>query len=241
MIWPEPIGENQKSIDDNWGCASYATTHAVESQIKVQTGKTVDLSARFLAIMSGTTPGVGNYASKVFETAFKYGIPDAADCPEPAGQWTNAEYYGFPITQALLDKAKKFKDEWEMDYKTNDVTLADLKVAPLLAWVPQYTPNHFVEVLDEKTRFDTYQPFRRPLGSVQKFFQFIIERKVESMNLVNDNGTYYLEGEKGKIGIADLPFLNALKTITDKEEKRPSAGVQTKVVESAQSFLIKDK
>ena len=240
MTWPEPIGESQKSIDDNWGCASYATTHSIESQIKAFTGKTVNLSARFLAIQSGTIPGVGNYAVKVFETVMKYGLPEAVDCPEPTGQWTNAEYYSFPITQELLNKAAKFKQEWNLDYKTNGVTLKDLNVAPLLAWVPQYTANHFVEVLDEKTRFDTYVPYRRALGSYQKLYQFIIKRK-DNMKLGNNNGTYYLQGNKGWFGINGVEFLNLILKITDEVFNGPPVGAQLGIVETANDFFkIKD-
>ena len=245
--WPAPIGESQKSIDDNWGCASYATTHAIESQIKVQTGKTVNISPRFLAIMSGTIPGVGNYASKVFHTADVIGWLDASDCPEPTGAWTNAEYYGFNITPELLAKAKRNRMEWDVDYKLNNVTLADLDVSPLLAWVPQYTANHFVEVLDENTRFDSYIPYVRPLGSVQKFFQFIIKRK-DNMQLIKQVGTstYFLVGKKNgqrvKAGINGVEYLNLMLRLTDEIGEEDLTSVpEVNVIETASNtFVIKE-
>lgn len=241
MTWPEPIGESQKSIDDNWACVTYATTHAMESQIKILTGKTVNISARFLAIMSGTIPGVGNSFQKVFGCVEKYGWLEATDCPEPPGQWTNAEYYGFNITPELLAKALKNKEDWDIDYLANGVTFANLNVAPLIAWVPQYTANHAVEVLDEQTRFDTYVPYRRPLGSYQKFYQFIIKRK-DNMKLGNNNGTYYVQGNKGWFGINGVEYLNLLLKITDEIYNGPPVGNQLGIVEtSSDTFLIKDK
>lgn len=241
MTWPEPIGEPQKSIEDTWACSNFATCHAIESQIKVQTGKTINLSERFLAIMSGTIPGVGNSATKVFGAVEKYGWLENTDCPHPTGNWTNADYYSYPITPEMLEKARKNRDEYDLDYKTNGVTFADLAVAPLLAWVPASTPNHFVEVLDQNTRFDSYVPYRRPLGSYQKFFQFIIKRK-DQMKLGNNNGTYYMQGNKGWFGISGVEYLNLLLKITDEVFNGPPMGQQLGVVETAgNTFLIKDK
>src|SRR6185436_13700780 len=117
MIWPEPIGEPQSSIEDTWACSNFSTCHAIESQIKVQTGKIINISERFLAIMSGTVPGQGNYIQRVFATVEKYGWLEDADCPQPQGSWTNAEYYNFPITPELLAKAKKNTEDWIIDYK----------------------------------------------------------------------------------------------------------------------------
>lgn len=244
MIWPTPIPENQSSIDDTWACASYATTHAIESQIQVLTGKVVNLSARFLAIQSGTIPGVGNYLSKVFMTVERYGLVEDVDCPQPQGNWTNEEYYGFPITQELLDKALKFKDNWDIDYKLSlfntTETLNLLNNAPLIAWVPQYSPNHYVEILDANTRFDSYVPYIKPYGSVQNLNQFIIKKK-DQMILVNNKGTYYLEGNKGYFGINRPEFLNLLIKITDQVENRAPIGIQLGVVETADDvFRIKD-
>lgn len=239
--WPEPIGEPQKSIEDTWACSNFATCHSIESQIKVQTGKTVNLSERFLAIMSGTIPGIGNSAIKNFVTVEKYGWLENADCPSLTGNWTNAEYYSFNITPELLAKALKNKQDWIIDYKTNGVTFADLAIAPLLAWVPVGDPNHFVEILDPVTRFDSYVPYRRPIGTYQKFYQIIIKRK-DNMKLGNNNGTYYMQGNKGWFGISGVEYLNLLLKITDEVFNGPPVGAQLGIVETApDTFLIKNK
>jgi len=74
------------------------------------------------------------------------------------------------------------------------------------------------------------------------FDLWVLIPKGDSMKLVNDGGTFFIEGEKGKIGIADLPFLNALRAITDQIENRAAVGPQVRVVETASNtFIIKDQ
>ena len=244
MTWPIPIGEPQSAIQDSWACSNFALAHSIESQIKFHTGKTVNISERFFAIMSGTIPGIGNSISKNFATAEKYGWLENTDCPHPTGSWTNAEYYSFPITDELLAKARKNQDEWDLDYKIglsdSPETLKLLDTAPLIAWVPKSTPNHFVEVISPDLRFDSYLPYIRPLGSVQNFSQFIIKRK-DTMKLVKNGQTFYLEGNKGYFGINKPEFLNLLIKITDQVEERPPIGQQLGVVETVSDvFEIKD-
>ena len=65
----------------------------------------------------------------------------------------------------------------------------------------------------------------------------------EHMILVEEKGTFYLEGELGYHGINGVEYLNMLRKITDKVEHRPPRGVQLGVVETAplNQFLIKEK
>jgi len=98
------------------------------------------------------------------------------------------------------------------------------------SWYPKSSTIKYHHIKEDYFKSDTMSPW------------VIIPRKELEMKLVNDNGTYFLEGEKGKIGIADMPFLTALRAITDKEEIRASVGPQIKVVETAaNTFVIKDK
>lgn len=63
----------------------------------------------------------------------------------------------------------------------------------------------------------------------------------DTMVLVENNGTYYEEGEKGYLGIANMEYLNLKLKLTDKVEHRKPNGVQLGVVETApQSFVIKN-
>lgn len=45
------------------------------------------------------------------------------------------------------------------------------------------------------------------------------------MRLVNDNGTYFLVGDKGKVGIADPTALGILKSVTSEEDSGSTAGI----------------
>jgi hypothetical protein len=64
----------------------------------------------------------------------------------------------------------------------------------------------------------------------------LIPRK-ESMKLVNDNGTFYIEGELGKLGIADLGTLEKFQKVTGQVETRASVGPQVGVFKT-QSVLV---
>ena len=65
---------------------------------------------------------------------------------------------------------------------------------------------------------------------------------LEPMILVEQNGTYYVEGDKGYFGIAKVEFLQLLQRITDKVEHRQPQGSQLGVVdtETQTLFVIKD-
>ncbi len=62
--------------------------------------------------------------------------------------------------------------------------------------------------------------------------------KGDSMNLVNDNGTYYLVGELGKIGISDPVALAKFKAITAQETTGSTAAVPQKAVFKSESISV---
>ena len=64
--------------------------------------------------------------------------------------------------------------------------------------------------------------------------------KGDSMTLINNDGTYYVEGEHGHFGIAKVEFLNLLLKITSKVENRVPNGPQLGVIESFDGFVIKE-
>jgi hypothetical protein len=70
---------------------------------------------------------------------------------------------------------------------------------------------------------------------------YLLAKEDEPMKLVNNNGTFYLEGDKGHIGINKPEFLNELLKITDVIENRAPVGSQIGVVETSVGFVIKDK
>lgn len=63
-------------------------------------------------------------------------------------------------------------------------------------------------------------------------------KEIESMQLIDDNGTFFLVGTVGgkqvKAGIANVDFLNAMLAITDQFSKQSTAGIpQVKVIKDA--------
>lgn len=75
------------------------------------------------------------------------------------------------------------------------------------------------------------------------FDGWVLIPKEQDLKLVNNNGTYSLEGELGHIGISKVEFLDELLKITKKVEARPVAGIQVGVIETLNNqpneFVIK--
>lgn len=79
---------------------------------------------------------------------------------------------------------------------------------------------------------DQYPPFKKCLAPDYKIyyaFQSLIKER-EIMDLINDNGTFWLVGDKGKIGIADPGTLTKLQQVTsqvkvESTSATPSVGV----------------
>ncbi len=79
---------------------------------------------------------------------------------------------------------------------------------------------------------DQYPPFKKVLALNYKIyfaFQALIKRK-EIMDLINDNGTFWIVGDKGKIGIADPGSLAKFQQVTSQNlvgstVNTPSVGV----------------
>lgn len=87
---------------------------------------------------------------------------------------------------------------------------------------------------------DQYAPYLKVLAPdyiIYFAFQTLLKKKGDSMNLVNDNGTFYVEGELGKIGIADLGTLQKFEKVTGQVETRASVGHQVGVFKT-QSVLV---
>jgi hypothetical protein len=92
---------------------------------------------------------------------------------------------------------------------------------------------NFYSYVDVIKFFDSYSPYlkeaqRSELTNVFKPYLTIMD-----LQLINDNGTIYLVGDKGKLGFADMESLNLIKSLTSKEIPNGSTtGVpQVKIME----------
>src|SRR5262245_43848391 len=100
-----PPGEWQlKNGKDVMACVTFSAINSIEMQELQQTGRQINYSDRWIALMSGTTPE-GNYLWKVIETIRKYGLVPEEAWPAPVSfDW--ATYYAKPskTVQATLEK-----------------------------------------------------------------------------------------------------------------------------------------
>lgn len=223
MDWSNylPNGEVQVSKNDTDACVSYATTHAIEAQIYQQTGIKLDLSERFLAKMSGTTP-FGNYVAKVFETIMLYGMVTDNDWNEPVVfDWQ--EYYA-DIPPDIIAKGKDFLSMWDIQVRYNipesEVEQA-LEVAPVISIITAANPIHAVMRFAKDKYFDSYQPYVKEITSVHSNYQIIITPKAKDMLTYqfDDNPTVYiLTDDATLVGVVDPEAL--AKTLKGRPEKR---------------------
>lgn len=247
------VGEKQTKPFETFGCVSFATNNSKEMQLKPQLGYELNYNDQYLSVMSGTTKE-GNRVSTVLDTDRKGGCVLESDWITNPKNW---EEWNTQPSQELINLAPSRSIKiYDMQYEyipdiTADVIAHELHHAPLLTTEPGHeivtvamASSTEVWVLDTYLfQMDPSNPFLRKIKikDITDLFKAVWTVKEIPLQLVNDNGTYFLEGEKGKIGIADLGFLNMLKTITDQEVKRASVGEQKKVVETlSNSFIVKE-
>lgn len=228
---------------DTMACVSFATNNAMEMQIKQQTGREVNFSDRFLAKKSGTT-NQGNWVYIVLDTVRNVGVVHEEEWPKPPEPTNFNAYYG-DIPQFVTDRAKaQFKDKYDLQYVyLPDHSAASVKKelqhAPLLITIPGHEVVGVVVGIDNSTLtiLDTYEfspnyTRKVPLSSVTDIYKAVltVKEQKESMELINDNGTYFLVGDLGKIGIADEDAKNILKSISSKESTGSTAHLPEKAV-----------
>lgn len=243
------VGEKQYfSNFDTMSCVSFAADNVCEIQIKDQTGIERNFSDRFLARGSNTTQQ-GNYVSTVLDALRFLGNVDEAVWPKPA-EPTTWDAYMATIEPQIFPQAAKFKTLYDLQYEyIADMSPANvqhqLQHAPLMITIPGHEitalslNNGILTILDDYIfNVDPLQPFIRQikLSDVTDIFKAVLTVKGIQMNLMNDNGTYFLVGEKGKLGIADPESLKLLKQLTDAEITGSSLSPQVGIIEKG--FVI---
>lgn len=230
-----PAGERQSNRQtETMACVSYSLNNVIESQIKFLTGQELNFSDRWLAKMSDTTPE-GNYLWKVADAVRLKGLVPEASWPVPPNFTWNSYYASIP--PAIQSKGKEFLENYAIAYEWVELTPANLlkhlKQSPLQLVIPGHAIMGFYSYADVVKYFDSYEPFIKgtTVGALSDALKVVVTKKVNSMDLVNDNGTYYLVGPKGKIGLADPEALAMIKAITDQEQARSTSAVpQVRVI-----------
>lgn len=227
-----PDGQKQADPNETWSCVSHSAINSIETQEFFLTGKKIKYSKRWLAKLSGTT-NQGNYLTTVAQTVMNYGLVLESSWPAPTGL-TFSQYYAepSPVERQILVaegakwlKTHKIQSDWTSPSKED--ILQYLKQCPLQVTVPGHAIENYAlnSPQDVVNYLDSYDPFKKQINRSNLFDVYKIILTMKLMRLVNDNGTYYLVGDKGKIGLADMGALNDIKDIESIEEIGDTTGI----------------
>ena len=235
-----PEGEKQSNGIDTMACVSFSLLNCIETQEYFLTGKKVNYSDRWLSKISGTTKQ-GNYLVSVADAVNQYGLVSEESWRQPdLNNYTWEQYYAEPSPakhQKLLAEGQEWLKTHRLQYEwlttDRDEILKQLKQCALQICIPGHAIMNFYSYVDVIKFFDSYSPYlkeaqRSELTNVFKPYLTIMD-----LQLINDNGTIYLVGDKGKLGFADMESLNLIKSLTSKEIPNGSTtGVpQVKIME----------
>jgi len=239
-----PGGEKQSNNNtDTMACVTFSLLNCIETQEFFLTGKRINYSDRWIAKMSGTTP-YGNYLQTVANTVQQYGLVKEESWPTPQN-YTWDSYYADPdpatLQKLLLEgrewlKSHKLETDWLTTDK--DVILKHLKQCPSQIVRPGHAIENFYTEQEVVNYFDSYVPYEKQVQRSVLTDVFKIYLTIKTMRLVNDAGTIYLVGDKGKIGFADMAALEQIKALTTEPiENGSTAGIpQIKIMETGFTF-----
>ena len=176
-----------------------------------------DASPRALAKLANTT-NQGNSEYNILGAVKKYGLIPYPLWPSPDDFDWNLYYQDIP--QNILTQAT-FVDVKEIP--------ADLNKSPL--WTILRFPNgnqHGVCQINSTQYFDSEQGDEvkdLTYGGAVVISQSSLQVTLHTMNLVDDNGTFYIVGDIGKIGIADPSTLAKFQKVTSQTNNASTVGV----------------
>lgn len=222
-----PTRERQSfSWGDTMACVSFSALNCVETQIKFLTGNEINLSDRFLAKASGTTPD-GNYLWKVADTLRKRGCPLEALYPS-TGDFSSWNEYYIEIAENIFLEALKTLAVYDIAYEFIPLTREDLikhiKHAPIQIVVPGHAICSLLSENDIITYLDTYDPFikQTPFSNLRSACKIVVtikmltEKEVKQLQALegfNDpEGVTYWTG-KPLSSYLDIRIQDKIKTL----------------------------
>lgn len=113
---------------DTYACVSYSACNTIEFLYKRKYGIEINLSDRFLAILSGTKCYLGNWLQKVADTLRHNGFLYENEFPAPA-EIRKCEDFYIPLTEDQINLAKSRLNEYEITYRWIPATEEDIKNA----------------------------------------------------------------------------------------------------------------
>jgi hypothetical protein len=197
-----PPGEWQKANQvDTMACVTFSALNCIEAQLRFY-GKDMNLSDRFIAKLSNTTPE-GNYLWKVADTIRTYGVLPEHLWPAPQN-FTWDTYYA-PVPQGVIDLALKINMRYENLQKpiTKEVLKRELKHAPIQVTIPGHAVMCFLSESQVDRYFDSYSPFQKqwtsPFSSALKlvYYDSVTQTPMTKKEVLQLQA---LEGYKDEVG-----------------------------------------
>lgn len=196
-----PEGEYQNGVYfDTMACVTFSALNCIEMIFKAKFGIDINFSDRFTAKMSGTSLK-GNTFQRVADSIRNDGLLLEEDWDYPRTQRTPVfvrdEYYE-EIPDVLKERAKKFLDDYEIQYEwvpTTETQIQEaLQYAPLqvqvVAWYDKDKDgiyekpagvdfNHGTTLISkDKKVFDSYDPFIKQLEPNYTFGNYALKYQV---------------------------------------------------------------
>lgn len=167
-----PPGEWQKANQvDTMACVTFSALNCLETQMKFY-GKEQNLSDRFTAKKSGTTPQ-GNYLYRVADSIRNDGVVSEFMWPAPQN-FTWETYYAEPPPLAVQRPNVRY--EFLPTPITRDALKYHLKHAPIQVCIPGHAVMLFASSGQVDRFFDSYSPFLKewtsPFSSALKMVYY---------------------------------------------------------------------
>lgn len=183
-----PPGEWQRNnFVDTMACVTFSLLNCIETIEKFKTGKQVNYSDRWIALMSGTTKQ-GNYLSRVAQAVREYGLVKEESWPAPDNyNWDS--YYALPSAEKMAE-LKAEGAEWKRTRDLNyaflyEITPAEislhLKQSPLQIVEPGHATTGYKQVGTTTHKLDHYNPFLRTIKTSRLTDAMKVELTIKEM------------------------------------------------------------
>lgn len=208
--WTDYLPQEEWQYDpigfDTMACVTFSALSILETLYSFKTGTKRNFSDRFTATLSGTLP-TGNYLWRVGDSIRKDGLVDESDWPMIDNpKWDT--YYTMPPI-GIINKAKEFLKEWQVQYEVIDFSRESLLKHILQAPIQVVFPNHAVMLFSTTEQiykyFDSYSPFVKERSGSFIFAQkYILNKKTMYTLFKGTNGEIYAQGNGYIRHIANL-------------------------------------
>lgn len=172
---------------DTFACTAYANNNSAEIQLKYLTGVELNFSDRALSVLAENTQQ-GNYLYKPADIGRKLGRILEQDWPDDAGDPKSWQEYNKPVSEDVLKKRVRFKEEYEWIDPSRASIEYHLKQAPILIVIGYGQALHNVVCVHSDAQglwyFDSYDPWLKVTTQLPKSALKLIVTPVTNTLLV---------------------------------------------------------